>query len=237
MPRGQTIDYLCEAQVSVMVTAINQKVWTGYCFVDTYHESVENRQIVEKYCKSDFHADEIQVDPFTYGTCESENPILDPGEYFLTSLDCQLKVFKNEWTETNRMLTARVREYVRTFHTLLVPDLADISYCQVDHFPYEAQNSPERSLQARQEPLIWLRQTRRILTDLISSLDLTISCWDNYTFQGQFETAYAQRCLKSIQQSFLALKHCLKELECIRMMCDEHKEAVCIHRLSFTNRC
>ncbi|KAM0500952.1 hypothetical protein ACHAP8_004673 [Fusarium lateritium] len=117
LAQGQETDYLCEAQVSVMIAAINKTVWTGYCFVDTYHEPVERRKTVHKYCKSKFDPDVVQQDPFI--DHESENPILDPGEYFLTSLDCQLKVFKHEWEETNRMFTERVKEYVRTSHTLL----------------------------------------------------------------------------------------------------------------------
>ncbi|QPC59302.1 hypothetical protein HYE67_001533 [Fusarium culmorum] len=222
IPQGQDTDYLCESQVSVLVTAINSKIWTGYCFVDTYHEPVEKRQTVENYCKNELDPDQVQKDPCV--DHDSETPILDPGEYFLTSLDCQLRFFKNEWMETNRMFTERVKEYVRAFHTLQRLALTDIPYAQIDHFPYEAQNIPGRSRQARQEPLKWLRQTRRILTDLISCLDLTISCWDNYPFQGQFQTEYAQRCLTSIQQSFVESKNCLKKLEGIRTLCDEHKE-------------
>lgn len=224
IPQGQETDYLCESQVSVLITAINSKIWTGYCFVDTYHELAEKRQTVESYCKNELDPDQLQKDPCV--DHESENPILDPGEYFLTSLDCQLKVFKNEWMETNRMFTERVQEYVWASHTPQRLALTDIPYSQIDQFPYEAQNLPERSSRARQEPLKWLRQTRRILTALILCLDLTISCWDNYPFQGQFQTEYAQRCLTSIQQSFVESKNCLKKLEGIRTLCDEHKEAV-----------
>lgn len=224
IPQGQETDYLCESQVSVLITAINQKIWTGYCFIDTYHEPVEKRKTVENYCKNELDPDHPQMDPFV--DHESEHPILDPGEYFLTSLDCQLKVFKNEWMETNRMFTERVKEYVRAFRTPQRLALTDMPYSQIDHFPYEAQNLPERSPQDRQEPLKWLSQTRRILTALILCLDLTISCWDNYPFQGQFQTGYAQRCLTSIQQSFVESKNCLKKLEGIRTLCDEHKEAV-----------
>ncbi|KAL6916952.1 hypothetical protein FSST1_008447 [Fusarium sambucinum] len=215
LAQGQETDYLCEAQVSVMIAAINKTVWTGYCFVDTYHEPVERRKTVHKYCKSKFDPDVVQQDPFI--DHESENPILDPGEYFLTSLDCQLKVFKHEWEETNRMFTERVKEYIA-------------------HFEHETQGLPQRSPQVRQEPLVWLRRTRHVLTDLISCLDLTISCWDNYPFQGQFETEYSQRCLRSIQQSFVESKKCLKELESIRTRCDDHKETLNLYSIDTQNQ-
>ncbi|RGP67680.1 hypothetical protein FSPOR_5870 [Fusarium sporotrichioides] len=103
VPRGQAIDYLCEAQVSVLIAAINQTVWTGYCFVDTYHEPEDRRQTVEKY------------------------------------------------------------------------------------------------------------------------------------YKNQFKTQYAQRCLQSIQQSFVDSKKCLKELEGIRTLCDEHKEALSLYGIDRQN--
>jgi hypothetical protein len=109
---GQEIDCLYEAQVSVLIAAINQDVWTGYCFVDTYHELEGRRQTVEDYCNNELDPDQVRLDPFNQD--ESENPLLDPGEYFLTSLDYQMKVFKREWQETQRMFRKRVRAYVRT---------------------------------------------------------------------------------------------------------------------------
>ncbi|UZP38565.1 hypothetical protein NXS19_006381 [Fusarium pseudograminearum] len=80
IPQGQETDYLCESQVSVLITAINSKIWTGYCFVDTYHEPIEKRKTVENYCKNGLDPDQPQMDPCV--DHESENPILDPGSIF-----------------------------------------------------------------------------------------------------------------------------------------------------------
>ena len=106
------IDYLCEAQLSVLITAFDQRVWTGYCFVDVYYQFEGRRQAAQDYCKVDADADTLQRDPFTSGECDSDNPILDPGQYFLTSLDAQLRVFRNEWTDTVHHMKSRVKDYV-----------------------------------------------------------------------------------------------------------------------------
>jgi hypothetical protein len=53
------------------------------------------------------------MDPFTNGRCESGLPILDPGEYFLISLECQLKVFKDEWRKTAQMFKNKVEDFIK----------------------------------------------------------------------------------------------------------------------------
>ncbi|RFN53255.1 hypothetical protein FIE12Z_2474 [Fusarium flagelliforme] len=74
------VDYLCEAQLSVLVTAFDQRVWTGYCFVDVYYQAEGRRQATNDYCKIDRDVDSLQTDPFTNGECDSEHPILDPDK-------------------------------------------------------------------------------------------------------------------------------------------------------------
>ncbi|QPC70680.1 hypothetical protein HYE68_001432 [Fusarium pseudograminearum] len=103
--------------------------------------------------------------------------------------------------------------------------LANSAYSQIDQFQYTVQKSPVSTPFDKQESLVWLRLTRRMLTDLIMCLDTTIRCWDNYD-KDQFPTEYGQRCLRCIQQNFLAVKNCLTELKNIRALCDDHKEAV-----------
>ena len=109
------VDYLCEGQISGLITAIHRRIWTGYCFVDTYYQPENDKQRVENYCKTDLDEDGLQRDPFTNGECDSNIPILDPGDYFLTALDAQLRVFKDEWTDTADQFGARVKDYVALY--------------------------------------------------------------------------------------------------------------------------
>jgi hypothetical protein len=99
-------DYLCEAQVSVLIATIDDSVWTGYCFVDTYYQPQGERQCVDNY-----YEDGMQTDPFTQG--EANEPIISPTEYFLASLYCQLKVFRDEWMNTAYNFKQQVKSYVR----------------------------------------------------------------------------------------------------------------------------
>jgi hypothetical protein len=99
-------DYLCEAQVSVLIATVDDSVWTGYCFVDTYYQPQGERQCVDNY-----YEDGMQTDPFTQG--EANEPIISPTEYFLASLHCQLKVFRDEWMNTAYNFKQQVKSYVR----------------------------------------------------------------------------------------------------------------------------
>ena len=106
------VDYLCEGQLSVLITAINDTVWTGYCFVDTYYQNENQKRPAKYYCKGDSDEDGLQTDPFTNGERDSSIPILDPSHYFLIVLHSQLQVFKHEWTNTVHELGIRVQNYV-----------------------------------------------------------------------------------------------------------------------------
>lgn len=61
---------------------------------------------------SDMDEDYVQTDPFLDGRYDSNKPILDPTEYFLTTLDTQLGVFRNEWTNTIFQIDTIVQDYV-----------------------------------------------------------------------------------------------------------------------------
>lgn len=106
------VDYLCEGQISVLIAIIDQRVWTGYCFVDTYYQPESRNRTVEDFWMSDMDEDYVQTDPFLDGRYDSNKPILDPTEYFLTALDTQLGIFRNEWTNTIFHIDTRVQDYV-----------------------------------------------------------------------------------------------------------------------------
>jgi predicted XRE-type DNA-binding protein len=87
---------------------MNKTIWTGYCFIDTHFQSQHEKQCIENYCDS-----QMQADPLTDGKHDAELPILNHEDYFLTSLECQLLVFKDEWINTAQMFKHRVETYVQ----------------------------------------------------------------------------------------------------------------------------
>nr|CEG05243.1 unnamed protein product [Fusarium clavum] len=201
------IDYLCEGQISVLITAIDRRIWTGYCFVDTYYQEESRKQSVGGYCKDDSDEDGLQTDPFTNGECDSNKPILDPGHYFLTALDSQLRVCYFEWTDTAHQIRARVQQYINKF----------------------ASSSPKlqaSSFEEDEEPSEWLCQTRHMLTLLVESLDNTIHCLDNYACKDHNLSPYEHRCFECIRQTISDLKICLRELRGVLSWCDEHERAL-----------
>ncbi|KAF4965740.1 hypothetical protein FSARC_6523 [Fusarium sarcochroum] len=206
------IDYLCEAQVSILVTGIDQGIWTGFCFVDTYYQAEDRRQCVEDYCES-----ELQMDPFTDGRCDAGQPLLDPGEYFLTDLEYQLKFVRHEWMNTAHKFKQKVEAYT-------------------DKFKFPSTKSGPLTDQESQQLLEWLRQTRRRASQLIATLDRTISCWDNFASKDQFVTSLGRRSLTVIQQTFVEARNCLKELQDIRTLCNDHEKMFNLHTIDMGKR-
>ncbi|EXL45437.1 hypothetical protein FOCG_12822 [Fusarium oxysporum f. sp. radicis-lycopersici 26381] len=180
---------------------MGDEIWTGYCFVDTYFQSEDERKCVEDYCDRG-----MQVDPFTTGKHDADMPILNPDDYFLISLQHQLVVFKDEWMNT----TQRFKERMETY---------------VDEFDFALASKES------QQPLAWLRHARRKLTELVVCLETTIDCWDNFTYPDHMQTRYGRQSMVSIEQTFAEVRNCLKELYNIRTLCDEHERTLNLHNI------
>ncbi|KAI1070915.1 hypothetical protein LB507_010949, partial [Fusarium sp. FIESC RH6] len=198
------VDYLCEGQISVLISVIDQRVYTGYCFIDTYCQPESRNRTVEDFWMSDMDEDYVQTDPFLDGRYDSNKPILDPTEYFLTTLDTQLGVFRNEWANTIFQIDAMVQDYIT-------------------NFSYSSPELRSSSSGETRKSTAWLRQTRDTLNKLIASLESTIHCWDNHIPQEQSPTFHENRCLKSIQKTFSDLKTQRFKLKNVLKKCDEHE--------------
>ena len=73
--------HLYEAQISVLVTGVDEWFWTAYCFAETFFGSEESIQF---YYENDF-------DAFTGGEKSASFPVWNPREYFLSILSRRLK--------------------------------------------------------------------------------------------------------------------------------------------------
>lgn len=126
-PTGSTplvqIDYLCEAQVSVLITGSDPWRWVAYCFVDTYFDSEERKESVDSYngeieIVKDSHAT-WQPDPLIIGEYDANYPVSTPREYFLVVLDSRLRHVKDEWRVLMRRMSEMIETYVRYSSSLL----------------------------------------------------------------------------------------------------------------------
>lgn len=111
------LDYLCEAQVSVLITGSDPWRWAAYCFVDNYFQIEENRECVDDYDEERVD-DEVsgfrfQPDPLTAGEYDTNLPIKGPREYFLAVLQTRLQHVKIEWQILVERLEELISAYVR----------------------------------------------------------------------------------------------------------------------------
>lgn len=116
MSMGDERDYIHEAQVSVMVTGVDDWFWTAYCFVDIYFKEDEHSEKV-----TTLSSPVNPMDPNSCGKYALDRPTWNPRHYFLSILSCRMEQAKQEWSNTVFQLFsdiepcvwAPVREVVR----------------------------------------------------------------------------------------------------------------------------
>lgn len=101
-------DYVYEAQISVMVTGIDDWVWAAYCLADIYFKGEEHTESVEHYSNQ-----QIMLDPHSCGRYPANPPIWNPREYYLRALSCRMEQVKQEWSNSVSQLIQQTEPYVR----------------------------------------------------------------------------------------------------------------------------
>ncbi|MCJ1383972.1 hypothetical protein MMC17_007086 [Xylographa soralifera] len=109
-------EYLYEAQISVMVTGVDEWLWTAYCCVDTFFGSEEG---IEFYHDS-------TLDAATGGERLISQPVWNPREYFLYMLSCRFRQATKEWSIVVGTVESRLQAYEATiFHVTGQAPLSD----------------------------------------------------------------------------------------------------------------
>lgn len=99
--------YIHQAQISIMVTGIDDWFWTGYCFVDTYFKPPDQSDSVEKY-----HGQTQQMDPFSCGKYDANFPLWLPRHYFLCTLAARMEQVQQEWSNSASVLFRQIDPWV-----------------------------------------------------------------------------------------------------------------------------
>jgi hypothetical protein len=60
----------------------------------------------------DYYGSDMALDSFTNGNHDARRPTLNPGEYFVTYLEFQLKVFESKRMSTVEKFKQRIEHYV-----------------------------------------------------------------------------------------------------------------------------
>jgi hypothetical protein len=103
-PMGDSADELFyyDAQISFLVTGVDEGQWTAYCIVDTFFGS---EQDTEAYFLQ-------KQDGPSGGARKESQPCWNPREYFLLVLSQRIKQTAREWGNVISTLMARLDAYV-----------------------------------------------------------------------------------------------------------------------------
>ncbi|KFZ18425.1 hypothetical protein V501_01227 [Pseudogymnoascus sp. VKM F-4519 (FW-2642)] len=198
--------WLHEAQISIVVTGVNNWVWTAYGFVDTYFGS---KGTVEDYDKLKGRHGERE-DPLAAGRLNGGEPIWTPREYFLRVVQSRIRKVLKEWNRIVRTVTEEV-EGSRG----LAYSSSKITAQKLEFL--ERRNS----------------QMAALSTQLIGGLSETIQAWErfrgteaNYFLFDEVPTAEPslEPSLNAIDKEFSKLKPGLRKLEQLKKeLCDRRE--------------
>lgn len=97
--------WVCDSQVSVLVSVVDVCGWTAYMFEDTYYKSHEPSQNLDDFCsKPSFYF----PDALTAGAIDSTR-FIGPREYFLRVLRVRIDQVFGEW----QVVVDRLEEIVK----------------------------------------------------------------------------------------------------------------------------
>lgn len=97
-------DHECihEAQISFLITGVDEWFWTALCCVDSFFEA--ERPIDVLY--------QEQKDAPTGGMRRSSKPMWNPRQYFLIVLAVRLRQVRKEWENILFVIDERLSKYV-----------------------------------------------------------------------------------------------------------------------------
>jgi len=101
-------EYIYESQISVMVSGIDDWVWTAYCFVDVYFKGNKHTEKVEHYSSEAVN----RMDPHSCGKHAADRPVWDPRKYFLRTLVARMEQVREEWDNSVSLLMYQIDPYV-----------------------------------------------------------------------------------------------------------------------------
>jgi hypothetical protein len=109
-----TVDelYYYEAQISFLITGVDECLYTSYCLVDTYHQSEPDHKV---YLEAPTF-----IEPATGGFTHLRYPLWNPREFFLCVLSIRLEQVIGESQILLDAFEERMNAYVSRSHCLLL---------------------------------------------------------------------------------------------------------------------
>jgi hypothetical protein len=98
-------EQIFEAQLSVLVTGVDNRFWTAYSFADVYFKTPACSETAEYY-------QEANEEPHSGGKDGANQIIWDAREFFLRILACRMEQVREEWNNVVSQLLQHIEPYV-----------------------------------------------------------------------------------------------------------------------------
>lgn len=204
-------DCLYEAQVSCLVSGVDQFSWTAYLFVDTYHKGKVNEESPTTYDEG-AKANGLYLDPLTHGRHDANMPVWSPREYFVQVLDARLDQVQQEWSDVVDRILQVIEPYTYD-DSVLEEDDRKLNDAELRH--KDAQQL--------------FSMTIRLLDRMSHLLDRTTDAWESFrqtdfSYFSDMEMPKQWKSNLSPHRFLLSCEKHVSKLRDLRKHVDEEKD-------------
>ncbi|WQF82057.1 hypothetical protein CDEST_07071 [Colletotrichum destructivum] len=168
---GSAINFLYEAQTSVVVAGYNNRVWTAILLTDNYFVDDDAEVIFNEdslhYHEYSSKEDGIYHDALTVAEFDANTPIWDPREYFCTVVRMRLNQLLEEWSSVSSHLKADIEPFVEK------PSIPSFK----EQVSLASAQTRARAVEKTYE---WVNDVALLLIKLIGTLSKAIESWSSF---------------------------------------------------------
>ncbi|KAI1335662.1 hypothetical protein F5Y15DRAFT_243280 [Xylariaceae sp. FL0016] len=213
-------DFIYEAQVSCLVSGLDDYSWIAYSFVDTFHNKCQSGETGNEDEDSVLYHHEretthglVPLDPLSGGSLRADRPEWNPRMYFLRVLESRIEQVKHEWINIVSQIQKKTCKYTQDY--------------QVSTNLYHS-SDPDNRGERMKRFHDWTVSTLRLLGEVTHVLSRTIQAWSRFRDreaqyflgeQGSTDALLPSLCLLAIDKHMDEMRDQLQSLR--------HQEKVC----------
>ncbi|KAH8748871.1 hypothetical protein F5883DRAFT_652987 [Diaporthe sp. PMI_573] len=157
--------WICESQVSILVSIVDLNGWTAYAFEDTYYKKHEPTSYWDSFCSKLGY---YYPDALSSGTLDSTR-FLEPRMYFLRVFETRIDQVYREWRVVVDMLAEIVKRH-----------RPDRIFTQSAGYRSRWNSKRDKQILLQQRYSEWISIITIIVSDQSGQISTTLTAWEEF---------------------------------------------------------
>ncbi|KAG8170186.1 hypothetical protein KVR01_000931 [Diaporthe batatas] len=157
--------WICESQVSLLVSIVDLNGWTAYVFEDTYYKEHQLPQYWDDFCSQPGY---YYPDALTSGKLDSTR-FLEPRMYFLRVFETRIEQVYREW-----------RVAVDTLAEIVKRHRPERILTALGRSGNQRKGKREKQILLQQRYSEWITNMTSVVSDQSEQISTTLTAWDEF---------------------------------------------------------